>query len=870
MAVNSLSDDSMDICKRCGVKFMTYEEKISLHRSTERSNYLYHKNCFKCTVCHRQLSLQNYFLSSNRYFYCILHCDFENGFNSTSITRQLKTFKGNSKDKLKTLLHYSPYAPQRNLSPVQVLKKNKQDKDLINEHYCFCKSNSIIQCTDGFWIECKTKECRENNYIKYGNAMIFNEFTHKISEKPFEIEQYNEQIYEIAFKGTQHHNYYVIDDDIDAVVLSLKQEYLNQKEFFRILVRSSSHIVEGLLATSCICANKYNELDVLEALRKELRLSRSFRPLFDENIEGRLCKLDKIMHKSEFKVGLLFIKDGQETEEEFFTNSVHTPAFEEFLLFLGENVLLKGFTGFNGGLDTVHNLTGERTIFTRWNNHEFMFHVSTLLPTDEHDDQKLQRKRHIGNDIVCIVFLSSPTAVFVPSAIKSNFLHIYIVVRPANSSNMLKKQYEVSVVSKSLVLPFGPPLPNGFFSKDDNFRDWIMTKIVNGERASYRSPKFASMQERTKKQMLNELINDQISNESLVTKTKDKNNSIHKLFVQRSLTFPDWMQRSFDESDQLQKDFTVAYNGMFNNVYDVSFVVGMNNRKSLPAVKSILAARSRIFHEMFYEASDGGSARSSPCNSPLNPRKQALGKSCSSPPIPSKKKLSFDKIKRRTQSLRKEDEIECTPAISTIKNMKEACRDRSKWGGVVYSGHQGSILTWWTLVVVVYQILPSLLSVAHHYEVSSLAAACMESFDDIVDIYNVCPLLVSTRKFSKGYNIALELQNKILLFIGNHFKEISNVFDIASLTEDCLFLILSVNLKVKEIDKLRILESWAARNFEKGFNDESFWRRDSFLCFIDIEKIGTSDLLKHAEDSRLLLPCQMEAELAKRNENTPM
>ncbi len=95
------------------------------------------------------------------------------------------------------------------------------------------------------------------------------------------------------------------------------------------------------------------------------------------------------MHKNEFKVGLLFIKDGQKTEEEFFTNNDHTPDFEEFLEFLGDKVSLKGFTGFSGGLDTNHDLTGQKAIFTRWNNNEFMFHVSTLLPTDEHDDQKV-------------------------------------------------------------------------------------------------------------------------------------------------------------------------------------------------------------------------------------------------------------------------------------------------------------------------------------------------------------------------------------------------------------------------------------------------------------------------------------------------
>ena len=38
------------------------------------------------------------------------------------------------------------------------------------------------------------------------------------------------------------------------------------------------------------------------------------------------------------------------------------------------------------------------------------------------------------------------------------------------------------------------------------FREWMLTKIVNGERASYSAPKFARMQERTRSQMLEDIV----------------------------------------------------------------------------------------------------------------------------------------------------------------------------------------------------------------------------------------------------------------------------------------------------------------------------------------------------------------------------
>lgn len=70
-----------------------------------------------------------------------------------------------------------------------------------------------------------------------------------------------------------------------------------------------------------------------------------------------------------------------------------------------------------------------------------MFHVSTLLPYTVGDAQQLQRKRHIGNDIVTIIFQEENTP-FVPDMIASHFLHAFIVVQPIYSSPN-KTQYKV-------------------------------------------------------------------------------------------------------------------------------------------------------------------------------------------------------------------------------------------------------------------------------------------------------------------------------------------------------------------------------------------------------------------------------------------
>lgn len=77
----------------------------------------------------------------------------------------------------------------------------------------------------------------------------------------------------------------------------------------------------------------------------------------------------------------------------------------------------------------------------------FFVHVLHCLLTNIYIYQKniafvlqLQRKRHIGNDIVAILFQDENTP-FVPDMVASNFLHGYMVVQVVNpcSDNVLYK-----------------------------------------------------------------------------------------------------------------------------------------------------------------------------------------------------------------------------------------------------------------------------------------------------------------------------------------------------------------------------------------------------------------------------------------------
>lgn len=140
---------------------------------------------------------------------------------------------------------------------------------------------------------------------------------------------------------------------------------------------------------------------------------------------------------------------------------------------------------------------GLYSVYTNWRSIEIMFHVSTLLPYEKHDPQKLQRKRHIGNDIVCVVFLEADNTPFSPACIKSHFLHTFILVRPIPSSSQIKMtfdmqqvrvsarikrkptRYEVSVVTRDEVGAYKPYLwEQSVFEKGAMFRLNVHSTIL--------------------------------------------------------------------------------------------------------------------------------------------------------------------------------------------------------------------------------------------------------------------------------------------------------------------------------------------------------------------------------------------------------
>ncbi|XP_045561793.1 rap1 GTPase-activating protein 1 isoform X1 [Salmo salar] len=313
------------------------------------------------------------------------------------------------------------------------------------------------------------------------------------------------KIYRKQFMGKEHFNYYSMDTALGHLVFSMKYDVIGDQEHLRLLLRTKLKTHHDVIPISCLTEFP-NVVQMAKLVFEEVNVDR-FYPVLYPKASRLVVTFDEHVISNNFKFGVIYQKFGQTTEEELFGNSDESPAFVEFLEFLGDKIELHDFKGFRGGLDVTHGQTGTESVYTNFHNKEIMFHVSTKLPYTEGDTQQLQRKRHIGNDIVAILFQEENTP-FVPDMIASNFLHAYVVVQVENacSDNVT---YKVSVTARDDVPFFGPALPDpAIFKKGHEFHEFLFTKLINAEYACYKAEKFAKLEERTRSALLETLYEE--------------------------------------------------------------------------------------------------------------------------------------------------------------------------------------------------------------------------------------------------------------------------------------------------------------------------------------------------------------------------
>lgn len=358
--------------------------------------------------------------------------------------------------------------------------------------------------------------------------------------------------YRHYFYGREHQNWFGHSESYGPLAISIRKEpsrsssirnsnsikYVNGnsnkdnsstnndiKYQYRIIIRTSElAVLRGTVYEDCIpnINQRTSTRDVLEYLLAKSDIPLNKLKLGTVQAETQLLKLDEHKLTKNYKVGVLYCKAGQSTEEEFYNNEHSGLLFDEFLSCIGENVRLLGFEKYRGGLDNKSDSTGLYSVYTTYDDCEIMFHVSTMLPYSANNRQQLSRKRHIGNDIVTIVFQEEGAYPFTPKTIRSQFQHVFIVVRALNPPILPDGSYDLSAprhyavaVSRSKEMPpFGPPIPEGgIFVKSPQFKNFLLAKIINAENAAHKyCEKFRTMGQRTRLGLLTDLTQDYVTN----------------------------------------------------------------------------------------------------------------------------------------------------------------------------------------------------------------------------------------------------------------------------------------------------------------------------------------------------------------------
>lgn len=187
--------------------------------------------------------------------------------------------------------------------------------------------------------------------------------------------------------------------------------------------------------------------DAVDLSRSNILEKNPHRPLRGgEALDRAIAVLDRIFGFETHKIGVLYIGEGQTSQEDILGNRSGSGTYNRFLRRLGSLVPLKEELSkglYTAGLDRISNADGEYSICWSDPLMQVMFHVVTLMPsTVETDPNFTNKKRHIGNDFVHIVWTESERP-YTLETLPGQFNTVAVVVYPLGSD-----LYRIEVISK--------------------------------------------------------------------------------------------------------------------------------------------------------------------------------------------------------------------------------------------------------------------------------------------------------------------------------------------------------------------------------------------------------------------------------------
>lgn len=180
------------------------------------------------------------------------------------------------------------------------------------------------------------------------------------------------------------------------------------------------------------------------------------------NLPSFFRSLDRMPVIDTHKVGILYVAPGQTDEREILANTHGSPAYTRFLEGLGRLINLRGqLDVYAGGLDPDED--GEYA-YAWWDDiGQILYHTATLMPSGD-EDNYTNKKRHIGNDWVRIVWNDSGAS-YRFDTLSTQFQFVNIVVEPhsrgaiaAYSHNRHENEYFKLTVQRAQGMPEFTPI----------------------------------------------------------------------------------------------------------------------------------------------------------------------------------------------------------------------------------------------------------------------------------------------------------------------------------------------------------------------------------------------------------------------------
>ena len=390
------------------------------------------------------------------------------------VSRLIQVSRSESSDPIQQAIHYSlrmlsmyygvyPF-PHGDLFPIAA-EKVKSVEDVVNLH-CLdsgtlwrlrkdAETGSVVVATQ---TNVGPFQWRFNEFNAFNDKSCAEQFTFPTLNEPNDKKpdgptqfamKMNKSVTKLEeFLSTELKPDAIPDDDIDTLVAEIKgQRKANSPSFVKSQTQEQTSERRPKVARTEMAA-----IPVICGLVDGSH--ESIRPaIVGQTNALQIMSTNKKTYRYCFKIGVVYAGNGIEEQNAVLGTQMEdtTPHFREFLHGIGWPIKLPTHIGYDGGLHLTASQNGTSSVYFADFCNETMFHVSPLFPFDVQSDQQLNKKRHIGNDHVHIIW-NENTKFYHPGTITSQFNQCHVIIHPLARKGL----FSVSVVNKPELKWFGP------------------------------------------------------------------------------------------------------------------------------------------------------------------------------------------------------------------------------------------------------------------------------------------------------------------------------------------------------------------------------------------------------------------------------